>query len=87
MSISGGVALYFIIWWLTLFAVLPFGVRSQSDAGEVVHGSEPGAPTGFTWPRVAMINSIVAAVVFGVVWVVYVENYFNLAVINEITRR
>ena len=24
-----GTAVYFIIWWLTLFMVLPFGVRAQ----------------------------------------------------------
>ena len=34
----GGIALYFIIWWTLLFAILPFGVRSQAEAGEVAHG-------------------------------------------------
>ena len=26
MNIVGGLALYFVIWWITLFAVLPFGI-------------------------------------------------------------
>lgn len=29
-------AIYIFIWWITLFAVLPFGVRTQDEAGEVV---------------------------------------------------
>jgi predicted secreted protein len=35
---------YLTLWWIVLFCVLPFGARSQSDAGEVVEGTEPGAP-------------------------------------------
>ena len=38
------VALYFTIWWIVLFAVLPFGVRSQEEAGQRPAGSDPGAP-------------------------------------------
>lgn len=38
------VAIYFTMWWTVLFAVLPFGVRSQHETDTVVPGSEPGAP-------------------------------------------
>ena len=44
MSITTALAIYFITWWIVLFAVLPWGVRSQSEAGDVVPGSDPGAP-------------------------------------------
>ncbi len=44
MTISGAIALYFIIWWTVLFAILPFGVKSQAETGEVTAGTEPGAP-------------------------------------------
>ncbi len=37
-------AIYFIVWWTVLFAVLPFGVRGQHEDGEVTDGTEPGAP-------------------------------------------
>ena len=45
------VAIYFTTWWIVLFAVLPFGVRSQDEAREVVPGTDPGAPT---LPRLAV---------------------------------
>ena len=45
MSVLSVVAVYFIIWWVTLFAVLPWGVRSQAEAADVAPGTEPGAPT------------------------------------------
>jgi predicted secreted protein len=44
MDIFTGLATYFIIWWLSLFMILPIGVRSQSEAGTVAKGSDPGAP-------------------------------------------
>ncbi len=87
MAIGSLIALYFIIWWLTLFAVLPFGVRSQHESGETVAGSDPGAPVSVRIGRIAAINSLVALVVLGIVWVVYVENWFNLDIIDQITRR
>ena len=42
MSVTTGLAIYFLIWWVTLFAVLPFGVRSQHEA-ETAPGTDPGA--------------------------------------------
>lgn len=53
-------AIYFVVWWLMLFAVLPFGVRSQHESGEVAPGTDPGAPVA---PRLivkAIWTSLVA---------------------------
>ena len=37
-------AIYFLIWWTVIFAILPFGVRSQAEAREITPGTDPGAP-------------------------------------------
>ena len=87
MQIGSAVALYFVIWWLTLFAVLPFGVRSQHETGEVVAGSDPGAPTMVRMLRVVVLNSLVALVVLTLFWIFYVENWFGLSFIDDISRR
>ena len=36
MDTTLAIGIYIFIWWITLFAVLPFGVRTQQEAGEVV---------------------------------------------------
>ena len=69
MSVTLGVALYFIIWWTTLFAVLPFGVRTQGESGDVVPGTPASAPALPQLRRVFLTNTAVACVVFGAVWV------------------
>ena len=72
MNVVGGLALYFVIWWITLFAVLPFGIRSQEEAGDVVAGTEPGAPVLPGLLKKAVITSLIAAVIFAGVWYVWV---------------
>lgn len=32
-EISTALAIYFVLWWVTLFVTLPFGVRSQHEEG------------------------------------------------------
>jgi predicted secreted protein len=87
MTITSALAIFFIIWWITLFAVLPFGVRSQSEAGNIVPGSDPGAPTMTRGRRVVVITTSIACVLFASFWAVYVLNVFDLAIVNEIGRR
>jgi predicted secreted protein len=64
MTLAGAAALYFVLWWTFLFAVLPFGVRSQSEAGEVSPGSDPGAPVAPALNEKAIWTTIVAGIVF-----------------------
>jgi predicted secreted protein len=67
MSVTGSIALYFIIWWTVLFAVLPFGVKSQAETGSVTAGTEPGAPAAPALRAKALWTTAIATVVFGLV--------------------
>lgn len=78
MNIAFGLALYFMIWWMCLFAVLPFGLRTQGEAGEVVPGTPASAPLKPRLKKVFLINSLVAAVVFGLVCVVGYYDWFGI---------
>lgn len=72
MTIAGGLAVYFVIWWTVLFAVLPFGVRNEAETGEAhVEGTDPGAPVMPGLVKKAMITSVIAAVIFAVVWYIW----------------
>jgi predicted secreted protein len=71
VTVAGGLAVYFVIWWTVLFAVLPFGVRSQAEAGEVADGTDPGAPILPGLLKKALITSVIAGLVFALVWYVW----------------
>ena len=38
------VGIYFVVWWMVLFAVLPFGMRTQEEEGDVMLGTARSAP-------------------------------------------
>lgn len=70
MSLPFAIATYFICWWIVLFVVLPFGVRSQEEQGEVIKGSEPGAPSvPYIWRKFA-ITTVLAALIFAPIYAV-----------------
>jgi predicted secreted protein len=58
-------AMYFILWWLTLFAMLPFSLRTQDEAKDVTLGTVPSAPTGPHMLRAVIRTTIVSALILG----------------------
>lgn len=68
-----GFAVYFIIWWLVLFIVLPFGVKSAHEAGVTVEqGHEPAAPLRPRLVNKFILTSVIALFVYGFYyWLVF----------------
>ena len=79
MNLASGIAIYFIIWWLVLFLVLPFGIRNAHETGTAVEeGHEPGSPVN---PRIlhkAIITTILATAVFAVFYVSKTRGWLDL---------
>jgi predicted secreted protein len=71
-------AIYFIIWWTVLFAVLPWGVRSQRESGEVVPGTDPGAPSVPALGRKLVWTTLVSAALFAALYYVYASRLVTL---------
>jgi predicted secreted protein len=65
MAFLSGFAVYFIIWWLTLFIILPIGLRTQEDEGVVVPGTVESAPARFRGGRVLLATTLVAGLIYG----------------------
>jgi predicted secreted protein len=65
-------AIYFIMWWLVFFAVLPFGVRPLDEHGDIVPGTDPGAPAVHGLKIKFVWTTVVATIVFAVFYWAYV---------------
>ena len=84
ISTATAVAIYFIVWWVVLFAVLPWGIRSQEESGDVAPGTDPGAPaTHIIW-RKLLWTTVSSAVVFGVLVLIYRENLIPLELLKRV---
>lgn len=71
------VAIYFILWWVVLFAMLPFGLKTQDDDGEVTLGTVSSAPRGPHMLGVVIRTTLVAAVIFAAFYIAVVHYGFT----------
>lgn len=73
MQITSILAIYFLFWFLCLFLVLPFRLRTSDEHDPHVPGQAESAPPRFSFGRTALWTTILAAVMFGV----FYTNYLN----------
>lgn len=78
MTFGSFVAIYFVIWWIALFAVLPWGIRSQVEEGEVVPGTDPGAPKRPRFLFVVLVTTALSAVVFAIFYGIISQEWIGL---------
>lgn len=81
MTLIFGLAIFFVVWWIVLFAVLPFNVRTQAEAGTTVPGTPESAPAKFPLARMFLINTIVAIVVFCIIWAIIEFDPFGISLL------
>jgi predicted secreted protein len=59
-------AIYFIVWWLVFFTVLPWGIHSQEEHADVVLGTDPGAPHVHGLKTKLVWTTALSAIVFAI---------------------
>lgn len=85
MAWTSALAIYVLFWTMTLFVVLPFGMRTAEEAGgEVLPGHAESAPHEFRPGRVALRTTIVSAILFGLFYANYVFGWVGTDVLDFI---
>jgi len=67
VGVVNGLVVFLITWWLVVFMVLPIGIRSQEESGDVVAGSEPGAPETPMLAKKAWWTTVTTSII----WIIY----------------
>jgi predicted secreted protein len=70
MSLTLGIAIYVLLWWVVLFAVLPLGVRTQAEDGAVVPGTPASAPTQPHLVRILLLTTLISSALFALCWAI-----------------
>jgi predicted secreted protein len=68
MSWVSFTALFFVLWWLVLFAILPFGLKTQDEDGDVTLGTVSSAPRGPHMLRAILWTTLVTAMIMAVLY-------------------
>lgn len=86
MNLTGGIILFAVFWFMTFLVVLPIGMRSQAEAGEVEPGTPASAPAEAMVGRKARITTLVAAVLWAVTAAVILSGAITLEDIDMFHR-
>ena len=79
MQLGSIIALYFLFWTISLFLVLPFGIRTSEEEGEeVLPGHADSAPHSFSFGRAALRATILSVVLFGLFYANYVYGWVGV---------
>ncbi len=79
MKLGSALAIYALFWVMSLFLVLPFGVRTDEEAGvERVPGHAESAPHGFSFGRAALRATILSMILFGLFYLNYVFGWIGV---------
>ena len=79
MQLSSILAFYVLFWTMSLFLVLPFGVRTAEEEGaEHVAGHAESAPHRFSFGRAALRATILSAILFGLFYANYLFGWLSV---------
>lgn len=67
------IAVGFVVWWVVIFAALPFGLRTQDDKDEVTLGTVSSAPHGPHMLKAVARATLVTAAIMGAYYYVSTE--------------
>jgi predicted secreted protein len=78
MTLAFALSMYLVIWWVVLFAILPIGVHTQSDDGNIVPGTAESAPHNPHLLPKLLGTTVVASIVFAALYLVIVDRLVTL---------
>jgi predicted secreted protein len=79
MTLAFALAIYFIIWWIVLFAMLPIGVRTSEEAGEKVSpGTAESAPHLPNLLPKMVATTVVSSIIFAALYAIIVHHVITL---------
>lgn len=86
MSLTSILAIYFLLWVMSAFLVMPFGIRTHDDEeAETVPGQVTSAPVNFQPRLIAKRATILAAVLMVLYYINYQQGWVTIADL-DITR-
>ena len=79
MTLAFAAAIYFVIWWIVLFAMLPIGVRTSEEAGEkTTPGNAESAPHVPNLLPKMVATTVVSSIVFAGLYAIIVHHVITL---------
>ena len=83
MKLGSILAIYALFWVMSFFVVLPFGVRTDEEAGvERLPGHAESSPHKFSFGRAALRATILATILFGLFYANYRYGWIGIGLLD-----
>ena len=86
MGVTSAIVLYVVIWFLTFFVVLPLRIQTQGDLGQILPGTQAGAPEHHHLKKKAWITTGIAAILWAICAYVILSGMISVRDIDMFNR-
>lgn len=83
MKLGSILAIYALFWVMAFFLTLPFGVRTDEEAGlRPAAGHADSSPHGFRFGRAALRATLVSALLFALFYANYIYGWIGVETLD-----
>jgi len=76
MTLVSGLMVFIVLWWVVLFAVLPFGVRPEENPKK---GFATSAPENPHLKNKFLATTVLAAIIWGFIQLIMVNHWVHFS--------
>jgi predicted secreted protein len=78
MSITSALVLFAVIWFMTFLIVIPIRLQTQGDLGEIVPGTQAGAPEHHYLKKKAWITTGITVVLWAIISTIILSGWITV---------
>ena len=78
MSITSALVLFAVIWFMTFLIIIPIRLQTQGDLGEIVPGTQAGAPEHHYLKKKAWITTGITVVLWAVISAIILSGWITV---------
>lgn len=79
MQLTSIIAIYVLFWVISVFIILPIGIRNHSEMGvDMIKGQADGAPANFRPGRVLLFTTLLATFAFALFYFNYTNQWITV---------
>ena len=82
MTISAAFVLFAVIWFLTLFIILPLNITTQNDLGNVTDGTPSSAPTNPRLKRKMLLTTLITVTLWIPICLIIIFEVITISDLN-----
>ena len=78
MGPTAAIVLYAVVWFMVFFVILPIGLSTQGDEGEIVPGTHAGSPARFPLKRKVIQTTIWGTLIWALIAAVILSGWISV---------